>query len=534
MNNGFYINSGKYRGALAWLMSTDHKRIGLMYLCALLSFFSVGVLLGVLIRLSLIAPGTILDAQQYNQVFTLHGVVQIFLFIIPGIPVAFGNFLLPIMIGTNDVAFPRLNRFTWWLYLTGAFILLLALFLKGGPPDTGWTFYAPYSIETQTNVTLAVFGVFILGFSSIFTGLNFVTTIHRMRAPGMTWFRMPLFVWTLYATGWVQILATPVLAITLIFIILGRFFGVAFFDPSRGGDPILYEHLFWMYSHPAVYIMVLPAMGIISEIIPVFARKKIFGYHAVALSALAIAGVGYLVWGHHMFTSGMSDTARVIFSFITFLVAVPSGVKIFNWVATLYKGSIEVHSPLLFALSFIFLFSIGGLTGLIIGSLAPNLHLHGTYFIVAHFHYVMFGGAGFAFLAGLHYWFPKMFGKMYNERRARIGWLFLFVGFNVLYFSMFILGYNGMPRRYFEPPAQYHGWEVVSTVGSWLLATGLIIIFGNLIRALFSGAPAPADPWGGRTLEWTVPSPPNTENFEKIPVIAADASDYEKEKRDAG
>jgi cytochrome c oxidase subunit I len=523
----FYQEKGKYSGILAWLMSTDHKRIGLQYLFALITFFSIGVALGVLIRLSLIAPGTILNAQQYNEVFTVHGIIQIFLFIIPGIPVAFGNFFLPIMIGAKDVAFPRLNRFTWWLYLTGAALVLLSLFIKGEPPDTGWTFYAPYSIQTKANVSLAVFGVFVLGFSSIFTGLNFVTTIHRMRAPGMKWFRMPLFVWTLYATGWVQILATPVLAITLIFIILGRFFGVGFFDPSRGGDPILFEHLFWTYSHPAVYIMVLPAMGIISEIVPVFARKKIFGYHAIVLSALGIAIVGYLVWGHHMFTSGMSDTARIIFSFITFLVAVPSGVKVFNWVATLYKGSIELRSPLLFALSFVFLFSIGGLTGLIIGSLAPNLHVHGTYFIVAHFHYVMFGGAGFSFLAGLHYWFPKMFGKMYSEKYARIGWLLLFVGFNVLYFSMFILGYQGMPRRYFDPPPQYHGWELISTIGSWLLAAGIIIIFGNLIRALFKGSKAPADPWGGKTLEWSVSSPPPPENFIETPVITAGSSGHE-------
>jgi len=515
----FLHESGKYKGILGWLMSTDHKRIGLMYLGALLSFFSVGVTLGVLIRLSLIAPGSILNAQQYNEVFTVHGIIQIFLFIIPGIPVAFGNFFLPIMIGARDVAFPRLNRLTLWLYLAGAAIVLLSLFIKGEPPDTGWTFYAPYSIQTKANVSLAVLGVFVLGFSSIFTGLNFVTTIHRMRAPGMGWFRLPLFVWTLYATGWVQILATPVLAITLVFIVLGRVFGVGFFDPSRGGDPILYEHLFWAYSHPAVYIMVLPAMGIISEVMPTFARHKIFGYKAIVYSALGIATVGYFVWGHHMFTSGMSDTARIIFSFITFLVAVPSGVKVFNWVATLYKGSIQVDSPLLFALSFIFLFSIGGLTGLIIGSLAPNLHVHGTYFIVAHFHYVMFGGVGFAIFAGLHYWFPKMFGRMFSERIAKTGWAFLFVGFNVLYFSMFILGYQGMPRRYFEPPPQYHGWSVVSTIGSWLLAAGIIIIFSNLIRSLFKGPKAPSNPWGGRTLEWSISSPPPAENFAEIPVI---------------
>jgi cytochrome c oxidase subunit I len=515
----FYQETGKYHGILAWLMSTDHKRIGVQYLGALLSFFSIGVILGVIMRLNLIAPGKIMGPQAYDELFTTHGIIMIFLFIIPGIPVAFGNFFLPIMIGARDVAFPRLNRFSWWLYLAGAAVVALSLFIHGEPPDTGWTFYAPYSIRTQANIALAVLGVFILGFSSILTGLNFVTTIHRLRAPGMTWFRLPLFVWTLYATGWVQMLATPVLAITLVFIILGRIFGVGFFDPSKGGDPILYEHLFWTYSHPAVYIMILPAMGIISQIMPVFSRAKIFGYKAIALSALGIAIVGYFVWGHHMFTSGMSDTARIIFSFITFLVAVPSGVKIFNWVATMYKGSIVIKAPLLFALSFIFLFSIGGLTGLIIGSLAPNLHLHGTYFIVAHFHYVMFGGAGMSILAGLHYWFPKMFGKMYKEKQAKIGCFILFIGFNLLYFSMFILGYNGMPRRYFDYPPQYFTGNLISTIGSWVLATGLIIIFGNLIRALFSGERAPASPWGGKSLEWTIASPPPPENFKEIPVV---------------
>ncbi len=528
----FYEEESRYRGLAAWMMSTNHKRIGIMYLTALLCFFSVGVVLGFLVRLSLLSPGWLMQAQTYNEIFSIHGIIQIFLFIIPGIPVAFGNFFLPIMIGAKDVAFPRINRLSWWLYCAGAVIVLLSIFITGEPPDTGWTFYAPYSIRTQANVSLAVFGVFVLGFSSILTGLNFVTTIHRMRAPGMTWFRMPAFVWTIYATGWVQILATPVLAITLVFIILGRIFGVGFFDPSRGGDPILYEHLFWVYSHPAVYIMVLPAMGVISEVVPVFARRTVYGYTAIALSALGIASVGYLVWGHHMFTSGMSDTARVVFSFITFLVAVPSGVKIFNWVATLYKGSIELDSPLYFALSFIFLFSIGGLTGLIIGSLAPNLHLHGTYFIVGHFHYVMFGGAGFAILAGLHYWFPKMFGRMYSERPAKIGWFLLFIGFNVLYFTMFILGYQGMPRRYFDYPPQYHTGHVVSTMGSWFLAAGLILIFYNLVRSLFKGEKAPPNPWGGWTLEWKISSPPPPENFEEIPVIKEATYEFRGEERD--
>jgi cytochrome c oxidase subunit 1 len=525
----FYEEDGRHRGVLAWLLSTDHKRIGLMYLGALLSFFAVGVCLGMLMRLSLISPGTFMHAQRYNEIFTLHGIIMIFLFIIPGIPVAFGNFFLPILIGAKDVAFPRINRLSWWLYLAGAVVIMIAIFSKGEPPDTGWTFYAPYSVRTQGNVTLAVLGVFVLGFSSILTGLNFVTTIHRMRAPGMTWLRIPLFVWTLYATGWVQMLATPVLAITLVFIVLGRIVGVGFFNPSKGGDPIMYEHLFWTYSHPAVYIMILPAMGVISEVIPVFSKRSVFGYVAIMLSALAIASVGYFVWGHHMFTSGMSDTARIIFSFITFLVAVPTGIKIFNWVATLYKGSIQLDSPLLFALSFIFLFSIGGLTGLIIGSLAPNLALHGTYFIVGHFHYVMFGGAGMAILSGLHYWFPKMFGRMYNERAAKIGWLVLFIGFNILYFSMFILGYEGMPRRYFDYPPQYFTGHLISTIGSWVLFVGLIIIFVNLIRSLFRGEKAPANPWGGRTLEWSIPSPPPAENFAEVPTVTARPYDYQTE-----
>ncbi len=520
VEGSFYEDKGKYRGLAAWMMSTDHKRIGLMYLGALLSFFSIGVTIGLLMRLNLIAPGLFIKAQGYNELFTVHGIIQIFLFIIPGIPVAFGNFFMPILIGARDVAFPRLNRLSWWLYVLGAFIILLSLVIQGRPPDTGWTFYAPYSIRTATSVSVAVLGVFVLGFSSILTGLNFVTTIHRLRAPGMGWFRMPSFVWTIYATGWVQMLATPVLAIALVTIFLGRVFGVGFFDPTKGGDPIIFEHLFWTYSHPAVYIMLLPAMGVISEIIPVFSKRALYGYVAVALSALGIAIVGYAVWGHHMFTSGMSDTARVIFSFLTFLVAVPSGVKVFNWITTLYKGSISMDAPLLFACSFIFLFSIGGLTGLIIGSLAPNLHVHGTYFIVAHFHYVMFGGAGFSILAGLHYWFPKMFGKMYSQKAAKIGWLVLFIGFQFLYFTMFILGYKGMPRRYFDYPPEFRTGNIISTVGSWILAAGLIIIFSNLVRAFFKGERVGRNPWGGKTLEWMIPSPPPQQNFRKQPVIS--------------
>jgi cytochrome c oxidase subunit 1 len=526
-----YLNvKGKYRGIYSWIFSTDHKRIGILYLTSLMIFFSVGVLLGLAMRLELISPGkTIMNAQTYNATFTLHGVIMIFLFIIPGIPAALGNFFLPLQIGAKDVAFPRINLLSWWLYIAGALLAITSLFTGGGPPDTGWTFYAPYSLETGTNVPLAVFAVFILGFSSILTGLNFVTTMHRLRAPGMKWMWMPLFPWSLYATGWVQILATPVVGITLLLIIIERYFGIGVFDPAKGGDPILYQHLFWIYSHPAVYIMILPGMGVVSEIIPTFARKTIFGYKAIAFSSVAIASVGSLVWAHHMFTSGMSDFARVVFSLLTFLVAVPSGIKVFNWVATFYRGSVKRDTPLLFTLSFIFLFSIGGLTGLMNGALALNLHIHDTYFIVAHFHYVMFGGTAFALFGGIHYWYPKMFGKMYDERKAKIAWFTLFIGFNILYFPLFILGYSGMPRRYYDYPANYQTLNLISTIGSWILATGLIIMFVNLIRSLSRGERAIGNPWDGTTLEWQTTSPPPLENFEEIPSVTGGPYKRKKE-----
>jgi cytochrome c oxidase subunit 1 len=516
----FYEHQGKYRGIFAWILSTDHKRIGLLYFSLILLFFSVAVFFGFLMRLKLIAPGfNLMKPQMYNSIFTLHGIIQIFLVVIPAIPTIFGNFFLPIQIGARDMAFPRVNLISWWLYTSGAMIVFLSLFTGGGPIDTGWTFYAPYSLRTTVNVPLAVFGVFVLGMSSILTGVNLVTTTHRLRAPGMTWFRLPLFVWGIYATAWVQILATPVIGITLVLIMIERYFGVGVFDPAKGGDPILYQHLFWIYSHPAVYIIILPAMGVISEVIPVFARKRIFGYKAIAFSSIAIASVGSLVWGHHMFVSGQSDLASVIFSLLTFLVAVPSAIKVFNWVATLYKGSIELKPPLLFALTFIFLFSIGGLTGLIQGALAVNMHLHDTYWVVGHFHYIIFGGMGFGFLAAIHYWFPKMFGKMYNWKRAAWGWLILFIGFNVLYFPMLILGWEGMPRRYYDYPPQFHTLHLISTIGSWILIAGLILIFFNLVQGLRKGQRAGDNPWGGATLEWQISSPPPINNFEKIPVV---------------
>ncbi len=519
-SDGSFYGQSSRKGIAGWLLTTDHKRIGILYLIAMLTFFMVGVTIGVLMRIEQLTMGpTIMKATTYNAMFTVHGVIMIFLFVIPGLPAVFGNFLLPIMIGAKDVAFPRLNLLSWYLYMTGATIAVASLFTGGGPADTGWTFYVPYSVRTGTNVTMAVFGAFVLGFASILTGLNFITTIHRMRAKGMTWMRMPLFPWSLYATAWVQVLATPILGITLLLVILERVFHLGIFDPSIGGDPILYQHLFWTYSHPAVYIMILPAMGAISEIIPTFAHRTIFGYKAIVYSSMAIAGLGSLVWAHHMFTSGMSEFAITIFSLLTFLVSIPSAIKVFNWIATLYKGSVELRPPMLFALGFIFLFSIGGLTGLFQGALAINLHLHDTYFIVGHFHYVMFGGTGFAFFAALHYWYPKMFGRMYNERTAIVAFIHIFVGFNMFYFTFLILGLEGMPRRYYDHLPQFHSGQVHATIGSWIMVAGLLIMFTNLVRGLFRKTTIPANPWGGVTLEWTVPSPPPVENFEVLPVI---------------
>jgi len=523
---GFFVSDRP--GLLGWIFSTDHKRIGLLYFWSILVFFCVGVLLGLLIRLELFAPGeTIMDAQTYNAAFTLHGVIMIFLFIIPGIPAAFGNLVMPIQIGARDVAFPRLNLLSWWLYIGGAALALTSLFTGGGPPDTGWTFYVPFSAETSTNVSLAAIAVFVIGFSSILTGLNFVTTIHRLRAEGMTWMRIPLFTWSLYATAWIQILATPVLGITVALLFVERMLGTGLFEPAQGGDPIMFQHLFWIYSHPAVYIMVLPGMGVVSDIVPVFARKPAFGYKAIVVSSLAIAFAGSLVWGHHMYTSGMSDTAVLVFSFLTFIVAIPSAIKVFNWLATLYKGSILLDPPLLFALSFILLFTIGGLTGLVLGSAATDIHVHDTHFVVGHFHFTMFGGTGMAFFAAMHYWLPKIYGRIYNKTVATVSWGIIFVGFCILYISMQVVGAMGMPRRYYDYLPEFTSLNQLATVGSWILAVGLVLMLVNIVRGCFWGGPVPSNPWGGATLEWQVPSPPPTENFgEEEPVVTHGPYDF--------
>jgi cytochrome c oxidase subunit 1 len=513
-------NKGKYHGLLSWLLTTDHKKIGLMYFYVIAAFFFIGATLGVLMRTELIAPGeTIMGPQTYNGLFTIHGIIMIFVIVIPGLSVIFGNFFLPILIGARDVAFPKLNLLSFYLFVTGALLAVISQFTGNGPPDTGWTFYVPYSIHSSTNVIFALTAATVLGFSSILTGLNFIVTIHRMRAPGMTFFRMPLFSWSIYATAWIQVLATPIIGITLLMVIAERTLGIGFFDPALGGDPVLFQHLFWIYSHPAVYIMILPAMGIVTEIFPTFSQKPVFGYTAIAISSLAIAFIGYFVWGHHMFTSGTSYFSRLFFSLLTFLVAVPSAIKVFNWVATMYGGSIDMKPPLLYSVSFIFLFMIGGLTGLIQGALATNIQVHDTSFVVAHFHYIIFGGMGFAAFAGIHYWFPKMFGKMYPIRMANIAWAIIFTGFNIFYFPQLIIGMQGMPRRYFDYLPQFSTYQFISTIGAYIMVTGLVMMLINLMYGARRGVTAPANPWNGVTLEWQIPSPPPAENFDVIPEI---------------
>lgn len=514
-------------GIKAWLLTHDHKRLGLMYLGAVMFWFIVAMIIGLLIRTELMTQGrTIVGPELYNAMFTLHGVIMIFLFVIPAIPAVFGNFFLPIQLGTDDVFFPRLNLFSWYLFMFGGVLAIVSLFSGDGFPDTGWTFYVPFSIQSGGNVGLTVTAAFVLGMSSMLTGLNFVTTFHRMRDKRMGLMQIPLFTWSLYATAWVQILATPVISITFVLVVLERFLSIGLFDPDRGGDPLLYQHLFWMYSHPAVYIMILPGMGVISEIIPVFSRKSIFGYKAIVWSSMAIAIAGSLVWAHHMYTSGMSDVSVFVFSLLTFLVAVPSAVKVFSWVATMYKGSIEMSPPLLLSLMFIYLFSVGGLTGLVLGAAGPDIHVHDTHFVVSHFHFVMFGGTGFAFFAALHYWWPKMFGIMYDFKKAYIGIILTTIGFLFHYVPMLILGLQGMPRRYYDYLPKYEMGNFLAGIGGYIMCLGIVIMFVNLALSFRSRVPASSDPWGATTLEWTIPSPPPVQNFPERPEIMAFPYDF--------
>ncbi len=513
-------------GVKSWLLTVDHKRIALLYLGSITLFFFLGGFFAVLVRLELLTPpGDLMHSDTYNKMFTLHGVVMVFLFLIPAIPATLGNFLVPMMIGARDLAFPRINLLSWYLYITGA-IFTVYVVVSGGV-DTGWTFYTPYSTEvSKTHVIATGVGVFITGFSSILTGLNFIVTIHKMRAPGLSWFRLPLFIWSHYATSLIMILGTPVIAITLLLVVAERAFRLGIFDPSLGGDPVLFQHLFWFYSHPAVYIMILPAMGVISELVAAFSRKRIFGYSVVALSSIAIAVIGFFVWGHHMFTTGQSVYAAMIFSILSFLVAIPSAIKVFNWTATLYKGSISYATPMLYAFGFIGLFLIGGLTGLFVASLGLDIHVHDTYFVVAHFHYIMVGGTIMAYLGGLHYWWPKISGPLSPEGWARFGALVIFIGFNLTFFPQFILGYLGMPRRYHFYPEEFQVLNVMSSAGASILGIGYLIPMIYFVWSMRYGPAASANPWNAKGLEWETPSPPPTENFTETPIVTEDAYAY--------
>ena len=532
-----YLNHGK--GILSWIFTLDHKRIGLMYMVSVLLALLLGGSFAMLLRTLLLHPvnaavdpgGAVKAYDFYNHAFTLHGAVMVFMFIIPAIPAILGNFVLPMMLGAKDVAFPRLNLLSFHIYVVGALFFVYVLLsgvlhsafgweMPGGwGLDTGWTFYTPYSTSKSAGaVAVATLGAFILGFSSILTGVNFIATVHMLRPKGMTWFRMPLFIWAIYSTALIQVLATPVLAITLLLLTAERTLGVGVFDPALGGDPVLYQHFFWFYSHPAVYIMVLPAMGVISEIISTFSRRHIFGYNFIALSSVAIALLGFLVWGHHLFVSGQSPLANSIFSLLTFSVAIPSAIKVFNWTATLYKGDIRLKVPFLYAAGFVMLFTVGGLTGLFLGALSLDIHLTDTYFIVAHFHYVMVGSMLFAFLGGMYYWWPKMFGKMYHENTARLAMAIIFVGFNLTFFPQFVMGSQGSMRRTASYRPQFATEHHLSTMGAYTMGCGLLLVAFNWAHSLKRGKPAAANPWGSTTLEWGTPSPPPHDNFKETPV----------------
>jgi cytochrome c oxidase subunit 1 len=510
----------------SWLLTVDHKRICILYLLTITLMFFVGGFFATLVRLELLTPpGDLMQSDTYNKAFTLHGVVMVFFFLVPSIPTTLGNFLIPIMVGAKDMAFPRINLLSWYIFVLGTIIAIAAIIMGG--LDTGWTFYAPLSTNyVNTHVILSVAGVFLAGFSSILTGLNFIVTVHRMRCPGMTWFRLPLFIWSNYATALIQVLGTPVLAITLVLIVLERAFHIGVFDPKLGGDPVLMQHLFWFYSHPAVYIMILPGMGVISEVITAGAHKRIFGYRAVAFSSIAIAVFSFLVWAHHMFVAGISPYSALVFSIMSFIVAIPSAIKTFNWSATLYKGSIRWNTPMIYAFCFIGLFTIGGLTGLFLASVGLDIHVTDTYFVIAHFHYVMVGGMVLGYLCGLHFWWPKITGRMYAELPAKAAAVIIFLGFNLTFFPQFVLGYLGMPRRYHAYPPEFQVWHVLSSAGASILAVGFILPMIYLAWSLKNGPIAGPNPWEATGLEWQTPSPPPTHNFHETPVVTTEPYHY--------
>ncbi len=522
-----YLNADY--GISSWLLTTDHKRIAILYLILITFFFFIGGAFATLIRLELITPaGDLMTSDTYNKMFTMHGIMMVFFFLIPSVPAVLGNFLVPLMVGAKDLAFPKINLLSWYLLLTGGLITLYSI-IAGGV-DTGWTFYTPFSTTySNTHVIGAAVGILIAGFSSIFTGLNFIVTIHRMRAPGLTWFRLPLFLWSNYAAAIIMVLGTPVVAITLILVALERVFHIGIFNPALGGDPVLFQHMFWFYSHPAVYIMILPGMGVVSEMVSTFSRKSVFGYKFVAFASVAIAVFGFLVWGHHMFVAGISVYSAMIFSLLSYLVAVPSAVKVFNWTATLYKGSISYRTPMLYAFGFIGLFTIGGLTGLFLAAMGVDVHVTDTYFIVAHFHYIMVGGMVMAYIGGLHYWWPKMTGRMYPEGWAKLSALIIFLGFNLTFFPQFVLGYLGMPRRYHAYPPEFQVLNVMSSAGASILAVGYVLPMIYFIWSLRYGARAGSNPWGATGLEWQTTSPPPTHNFHETPVVTREAYDYESQ-----
>jgi len=519
-------------GWKSWLFTLDHKRIGILYLISITVFFVIGGLAAAMVRIQLLTPGgAIMSPEMYNRTFTMHGVVMVFLFLIPSIPAVFGNFIVPLQIGAKDLAFPKLNLFSWYLYLIAGVMILYAIIMGG--VDTGWTFYTPYSsIYSNSHVIVMGLGIFVAGFSSIATAINIIVTIHRMRAPGLTWFRLPLFIWAQYATSLVIILGTPVLAITLVLVVVERSFGVGIFDPRLGGDPVLFQHMFWFYSHPAVYIMILPGMGVVSELITTFSKRRIFGYSFIAASSLAIAGLGFLVWGHHMFVTSQSPYAGMVFALISFLVAVPSAVKVFNWCATLHRGQITFETPMIYALGFLGLFTIGGLTGLFLSAMAVDVHVHDTYFIVAHFHYIMVGGMVMAYMGALHYWWPKMTGRMYPRIWGMISAGLIFIGFNLTFFPQFILGYLGMPRRYYSYPEEFQALNVMSTAGASILGFGYLLPFIYFTWSIFKGKPAGNNPWGATGLEWQISSPPPVHNFNEPVVVTEGPYAYKETPED--